>query len=118
MNDEIQKLILQEIQELTGINDISTKLDNNKVDTYKSFESKLIEVTREKDFYRRRDYVEHVLMKSSFIISKKLTQKQEDKLKEIIMNSQWGIKMKKKFLDKFIVEDLEKEKFNYLYGDL
>ena len=56
MNDEIQKLILEEIQELTGVNNISTKLNNNKVDTYKSFESKLKEVTGEKIFYRRRDY--------------------------------------------------------------
>jgi len=118
MNEEIQKFILEEIQELTGVNNISTKLNNNKVDTYKSFESKLKEVAREKDFYRRRDYVEHILVKLSFIISKKLTQKQEDELKEIIINSQWGIKMKKKFLDKFIVEDLEQEKFNYLFGDI
>ena len=86
--------------------------------SYQLFKLILKDVSQEKDFYRRKDTVDNMLSMLSSIIYNKITKKEEENIISLIEDSQWGVKMKKKFLDKFIVEDLEQEKFNYLFGDL
>jgi len=39
-------------------------------------------------------------------------------LKSIIEDTKWDVKLKKKFLDKFIVENLEEKRYNYLFEDI
>jgi len=63
------------------------------------FEFILTDVSQYKNLYRYRDIVDSIYKTLNY--KDKFTTEQEDIIKSIIQNAKWGVKLKKKFLDKF-----------------
>jgi hypothetical protein len=83
---------------------------------YEFLEFVITDMSQYKNFYRQRDIVDNIC--KALYYRNKFSTEQENILKSIIKDAKWGVKLKKKFLDKFIDEDLEEERYNYLFWDI
>ena len=83
---------------------------------YEFLEFILSDMSKYKNFYRQKDIINNLC--NALYYRDKFSEEQENILKSIIEDAKWGVKLKKKFLDKFIDEDPEEERWNYLFGDV
>ena len=105
------------VTQLKELSDKSIFLDYiTNWDNYEFLEFVIADMSQYKNFYRQRDMVDNIC--KALYYRNKFSTEQENILKSIIENAKWGVKLKKKFLDKFIDEDLEEEEYNYLFGNI
>lgn len=77
----------------------------------------LTDLAQYKDFYRQKDII-NILSAALYRYPDVFTIEQKAELEMIIEDAKWGRKLKDKLLEKLDEEDLEKEKYNYLFGDI
>lgn len=83
---------------------------------YEFIEFIMKDVAKNKNLYRYKSIVDSVLSGIRRIVND-LSQKEKENLISLVKNALWGVRLKKKFLDEFIEEDLEEDEFNYWIGD-